>query len=197
MEMLFSPDILLLNESTKRQSTFSTEDGEVQLSSKDFCSWFGFDSLHKVELTKDVKLDAKENCKPIKKRSTSHHQRFPWQTKSLNDYDVKFEHFPEASQYIEKYRRVKNKRQEERCTRLLQRQEKNGHVFTNYRTEKQEINIVSLSPKNNYDEATFSSSSNMDYTNPSIPQSGCFVGRKWIHPKDCERVWSRNIGVDW
>ena len=32
---------------------------------------------------------------------------------------------------------------------------------------------------------------------PSLPGSGYFAGRKWVHPKDFARICSKNIGVKW
>lgn len=206
MERL-SPEHLLLEES-ERANTFCVKSSHEQLS-----DWLNFDQI-------DLFLEVEKACINNVKRQassttvnkslkTNQGQYTPCsrRPKRLTNLHIKFEHFSDYTFYIEQYRQTKQLRLAERVAKLVKCkgdaencQITNGSSFDHDRKlESSDFasEQVCVYPKFGQQSHRLSGQRYDMTVKPSLPQSGCFTGRKWVYPKDFARVCRKSIGVKW
>jgi hypothetical protein len=200
MERL-SPQILLLQES-KRGEQF-----HLTAANEQFSDWLNVDPYLEEEKPCINTVKRQVSSSITNKSSSLNYRRYSpcsnW-TKSLKKLDMKFEHFPDSSCYIEQYRRAKQFRIEERFAKLMQLKEKtvscqNESSFADRNLQCSELGTKqdSVYPKKGQLSLHGGVRQCGNPVKPSLPQTGYFAGRKWVYPKDFARVYSKNIGVKW
>ena len=198
-----SPECKLLEESQKgSQFSFKTTNDEL-------CDWLSIERKPAVRLC-SAEQHGKRCFTNHKEQSSSGdiykdlrwpHRRYTsrasW-SRNNEQLQVKFEHFSSSSQYIDKYRKAKKLRLEAvlnklvehkaRTLKLSQRADRPKSV-----SERQgKLKAGATSPIPSYascPELERQEGCNQqlnDSANPSLPQTGCFTGKKWVYPKDID-----------
>ena len=199
-----SSSMLLLQESKKGQEF------RLKTANEQFCDWLNFDQKIDVDLREEklcINTQKRQASSGNANKSSSLNcRRYPpcsnW-TKSFKNLDIKFEHFADSSCYIEQYRRAKQLRIEERLSQLMRRNEKavscqKKGTFADRNLHSSESTTEQDSAYPKQGQRRLQGLKQLGGTvKPSLPQSGYFVGRKWVYPKDFARLCSKNIRVKW